>query len=167
MVACSRPGGQRACPGWKGNPSCRLAWPLAQQTGSHPSSWVKFSGAPGGPLEETWSQSAALAVPRRAVRPHYLPTHPLASHSHLLLVRGAAGSSHTKQNSRNARLGRLLAVFSVPFCFLKVSPVGARPHDLPGRILVDCLCAVSPSPHNYTSQRLLRILEGHCWKGPL
>lgn len=25
----------------------------------------------------------------------------------------------------------------------------------------------APSPHNYTSQRLLRILEGHRWKGPL
>lgn len=136
-------------PGWKENPTRRLAPPLAQETGSHPPSWVRFSGGLGWPLQETWSQDAELAVPGRAVRPSHLPTHPLASHSHLLLVRGAlaaSGSSHTKQNSRNTRLGKLLAVFSVPFCFLKVSGAGAQSHDLPGRILVDCLCAACPLP---------------------
>ena len=134
-------------------------------------SWVRFSGDPAWLPEESWSQSVELTVPGRAVRPSYVPTHPLASHSNLLLVKGAgaaSGSSHTKQNSRNTRLGRLLAVLSVPFYFLKVSGARAQPHDLPGRILVDCLCAARPLPHNRTSPRwLLRILEGHCWKGPL
>lgn len=142
--------GRELDPGWEENLTYRSVWPLAQQAGSHPPLGVRFWGDPGGPREETWSQSVGLAVPGRVVRPSCLSTRPLASHSHLLLVRralAAAGSSYTKQNSRNSKLSRLLAIFSVPLCFfLKVSGARAQPHDLPSRILVDCLCAASFPP---------------------
>lgn len=108
--------------------------------------WGDPGGPPGGNLEPVCGAGHAWGG-CQAILPLLRP---LASHSHLLLVRGAwatAGSSHTKQNSRNCKLSRLLAIFSVPLCcFLKVSGARAQPPDLPGRILVDGLCAASLPP---------------------
>ena len=128
-----------------------MIWLASRSVGRQlPPSWVRSwvdqvssQRKPGASLWG-WQCPGELSGPPVTSPP---PSHFPFSSPVVLGAVAAAGSSHTKQNSRNSKLSRLLAVFSVPFCILlKVSGAGAQPHDLPGRILAAPLCAVSFPP---------------------
>lgn len=167
MVAYPRSGGQRAR-SWVGREPnlqkltyrsvCLLH---SRKAAGRPSLQMKFWGDPvGTPAPSTPGRKPGASLQGWQCLGELsgqLPLHPTPRFPFPSPVSqrglGCCWSSHTKQNSRNSRPSRLLAVFSVPFCFfLKVSGAGAQPHDLPCRILADCLCvAYLPPPQLHFS----------------